>query len=83
MKNQFKISDLGTSLVVQWLRLWVSSATGVVSIPDWGTKILHATPCGQKRKKRKKFQTQVLNFSVTVPHAPHIHSSASVDSTNH
>ena len=33
----------GTSLVVQWLRLHVSTAGGVDSIPFLGTKIPHAT----------------------------------------
>ena len=42
---------LGTSLVVQWLRLHASSAGGVGSIPVWETKIPHATWHGQKKKK--------------------------------
>ena len=32
----------GTSLVVQWLRLSVSTAGGAASIPGLGTKIPHA-----------------------------------------
>ena len=32
----------GTSLSVQWLNLWVSTAWGRRSIPGWGTKIAHA-----------------------------------------
>ena len=41
----------GTSLAVHWLRLGASSAQGVVgSSPSQGTKILHATWCGQKIK---------------------------------
>ena len=40
----------GTSLVVQWLRLCVSSAGGVGSIPGQGTKIPH-TKVQQKKKK--------------------------------
>ena len=43
---------LGTSLVVQWLRLCASTARGMGSIPGWGTKILHALQCGQKKKKK-------------------------------
>ena len=37
----------GTSLAIQWLRLHTSTAGDQGSIPDWGTKILHATQCGQ------------------------------------
>ena len=37
---------LGTSLAVQWLRLHTATAGGTGSIPDWGTKILHAIPHG-------------------------------------
>ena len=33
---QFKI--LGTSLVVQWLRLHALNAQDLVSIPGWGTR---------------------------------------------
>ena len=33
---------IGTSLVVQRLRLHASNAGGVGSIPGWGTKIPHA-----------------------------------------
>ena len=46
----------GTSLVVQWLRLYASNAGGMGKIPSWGTKIptchaaLHAPP---KKKKKK------------------------------
>ena len=45
----------GTSLVVQWLTLRVSTAGGVGdSIPGQGTKILLAMGCGQKKKKKRK-----------------------------
>ena len=39
----------GTSSGVQWLRL-PSNAWGMGSIPDWGTKISHAS--GQKPKNQ-------------------------------
>ena len=42
---------LGTSLVVQWLRLWASNAGGSGLIPGWGTKILHAMKYDQKKEK--------------------------------
>jgi len=41
--------ELGTSLEVQWLRLYTSTARGVGLIPGWGTKTLHAI---QKEKKK-------------------------------
>ena len=42
---------IGTSLVVQWLRLHASTAGGAGSIPGWGTKIPHALWYGKKKKK--------------------------------
>ena len=53
-KVDFKTKSTGTSLVVQWLRLHESTAGGVGSIPGWGTKISHATQCGQKTKQNTK-----------------------------
>ena len=40
---------------VQWLRLHPSHAQGMDSIPAQGTKIPHAMPHSQKKKKSKKF----------------------------
>ena len=45
----------GTSLAVQWLRLHTPSAGGTGSIPDQGTKILHAARRDQKKKKACHF----------------------------
>ena len=45
---------LGTSLVVQWLRLLAPNAGGMGPIPGQGTKIPHATWHDQKKKKEKK-----------------------------
>ena len=39
---------LETSLVVQWLQFCAASAGGTVSIPGWGTKILHHVWHGQE-----------------------------------
>ena len=39
----------GTSLVVQWLGLYASTAVGTDLIPHQGTKILQATWHGQKK----------------------------------
>ena len=40
------------SLVVQWLGLCASTAGGPGLISGWGTKILQAVRCGQKKKKK-------------------------------
>ena len=44
-------STVGTSLVVQWLRVHSSNARGVGSIPGGGTKILHAAWPKQKKNQ--------------------------------
>ena len=44
----------GISLAVQWLRLHTSTAGGTGSIPRSGTRITHATVCGQKKERKKK-----------------------------
>ena len=62
-KGQFKLEEriplphpqslsLGTSQVVQWLRLHASNAGVTGSIPGQGTKKLHAFQSGQKEKKK-------------------------------
>ena len=43
----------GTSLVAQWLRLHVSTAGGLDSIPGQGTKIPHALQVWPKKKKKE------------------------------
>ena len=48
-----KTNEQGISPVVQWLRLHASNAGGVGSIPGQGTKIPHASQCGQIKKKTK------------------------------
>ena len=40
---------VGTSLAIQWLGLHALNAGGAGSIPDEGTKILHATRSSQKK----------------------------------
>ena len=40
--------------MVQWLRIHDATAGGVGSIPNRGTKILHATLCGKKKKKKEQ-----------------------------
>ena len=52
VKYDIKNMKQGTSLVVQWLRLCISTAEGAGSIPGRGTKIPHAA--WHSKKKRKK-----------------------------
>ena len=51
---------MGTSLVVQWLRLRASTAGGTGSIPGRGTKIPNAARCGQINKFKIKNKTAPL-----------------------
>ena len=44
-----KKNEVGTSLVVQWLRLCASTARGPGSIPGWGTKILRVAVRPKKK----------------------------------
>ena len=49
-----KIKTSGTSLVIQWLRLWASNEGDMGCIPGWGSKIPHAPWCGKTKKEIKK-----------------------------
>ena len=44
----------GPSLVVRWLGLSISTAGGMTSIPGQGTKTLHATRHGKKKKGKER-----------------------------
>ena len=55
-------TELGSSPVVQWLRLCASNAGGMGLIPGQGTKILHASRCGKEKKKKKKKKDTELNL---------------------
>ena len=61
----------GTFLAVQWLRLQASTAGGVGSIPDWGTKIPRAPQHGKKKKKKKKKIYYIRNISTLLYHQYH------------
>lgn len=53
-KEGVKSPGLGTSQVVQCLRLCTFTAGNRGSIPGQGNKMIpHALQCGQKRKKKK------------------------------
>ena len=47
--------------MVQRLRLHTSNAVGEGSIPGQGTRVPHATWCGQKNKKLKKLKKKKRN----------------------
>ena len=51
---------LGTSLVVQWLRLRASTLGGTGSIPGRGTKILHDVQGTAKKKTKNKKNTRLF-----------------------
>ena len=57
-------NSLGTSLAVQWLRLQAPNARDTGLIPGWGTKILHATWFGQKKKKRELFHSFTEHITI-------------------
>ena len=44
---------IGTSLVVQWLRVLVFTAQGVGSIPGWRSNVFHATQFSQRKPKNR------------------------------
>ena len=50
-KKKKGVTDVGTFLVVQWLRLPASTSGGVGLIPSRGTKIPHATNKPTLKKK--------------------------------
>ena len=51
MKNKVEETDL--SLVVQWLRLCAPTSGDMGLTPGWGTEILHAVQCDQKKNNIK------------------------------
>ena len=57
--NNKKTNSLGTSLAVQGLRLHVPNTRSTSSIPGQGTKILHGSECGQKKKEKRKENKQI------------------------
>ena len=63
LENTCKNWNLGNSLAVQWLGLRTSTAGGMGSIPGGRTKMLEATWCGQKRKRKKGKMVKMVNFT--------------------
>ena len=57
---------MGNALVVQGLRLCVSTAGGTGSIPGPGTKILHARWYSQKKKKMGKVRKELIEGSLNI-----------------
>ena len=52
--DTFNPIPIGTSLMVQWLRLHTSTVGTMDLIPCQGSKSLHAVGCGQKENKTKQ-----------------------------
>lgn len=52
MKSKHKNYQVGTSHVVQWLRLWAANEGEVGSVPSGGIKIPHATRHSLKIKTK-------------------------------
>ena len=59
---------LGTSLLVQWLRLCTPNSGGTGLIPGRGTKIPHSMWFSQKKKKRNT-KPQLLTRHLTSPNS--------------
>ena len=57
----------GTSLVVQWLRLYTSTHRGTGYIPGQGTKVLHALPDCQKKTKKRSVKVRQTLFEAQAP----------------
>ena len=55
-KCHWKRATRGTSLVVEWLSLYASTAGGTGWIPVWGTKIPHAAWYSQKQQRALKLK---------------------------
>ena len=54
--------NTGVSLSDQRLKLQVSSAGGLVSIPGHRTKFPHASQCVKKKKKKKNTHTHTTQY---------------------
>ena len=65
-------SQMGTSLVVYWLRLCASNAGGLHSIPCWGTRfhMLQLTVCLSQHATTKSWYSQINQFLKI----PNVHS---------
>ena len=58
---------MGTSLVIQCLRLCASNTVGAGSVPGWGTKIVYAVlrphmPVWPKKKRKKGRRRRGIAF---------------------
>jgi len=60
---KIQITGLGTSMVAQWLRLYISTPGESGSIPVWGTKNPPASRSSKKKKKILPDTGYVLNLS--------------------
>ena len=65
---------VGTLLLVQWLRLCVSTVGGRGSIPSWGTKILCAMQQGQINKLKWKEKENACEMTNTQEQPGKLHN---------
>ena len=68
MWREWNQQPLGTSLVVQWLRLHLPMKRGVGSIPGWGVKIPHALWLKKQNIKQKQYCNK---FNKELKNGPH------------
>ena len=70
MRRDRKCKALGTSLVVQWLRLCTFIAGDVGLIPGQGTKIPHAmwSKTNNKELKKREENTKLCRIKISVCH---------------
>lgn len=64
-KNVLQYHYLQTSLAVQWLRLWVSTAWGPGSITGWELRF-HVPPGVTKKRKKTKKITVCIHYQPIV-----------------
>ena len=57
-----------TSLAVQWLRLCVSNAGGMRSIPSWGIEVLHAVELGENLEETPSSGVFIFNQLIQHSH---------------
>ena len=62
LKKDGKLRKIGTSLAVQWLGLWASSAAGMGLIPGQGSRIPQTARGSEKKKKKNPKEANKQNL---------------------